>query len=85
MSRRHFVLLFALLAWTTGRLGAEHDGKIQILLLGDSTTIGSVCRQVEPAALHLEDVIQSCWRPTKTCRRRTSSIKAETANTSTAS
>lgn len=37
---------------------AEHEGKVQILLLGDSTTIGSVCRQVEPNGPHLEDVIR---------------------------
>lgn len=37
---------------------AEHDGKVQILLLGDSTTIGSVCRQVEPKGPHLEDVVR---------------------------
>ncbi len=37
---------------------AEHDGKIQVLLLGDSTTIGSVCRTTQPAGPHLEDVIR---------------------------
>ncbi|MCY2966928.1 MAG: SMP-30/gluconolactonase/LRE family protein [Planctomycetota bacterium] len=37
---------------------AEHDGKVQILLLGDSTTIGSVCRQTDPQGPHLEDVIR---------------------------
>src|SRR4051812_23708994 len=31
---------------------------IRVLLLGDSTTIGSVCRQVEPSGPHLEDVIR---------------------------
>lgn len=38
---------------------AEHDGKVQILLLGDSTTIGSVCRVTDPKGPHLEDVIRS--------------------------
>jgi lysophospholipase L1-like esterase len=38
---------------------AEHEGKMQILLLGDSTTIGSVCRITDPAGPHLEDVIRS--------------------------
>lgn len=38
---------------------AEHEGKLQVLLLGDSTTIGSVCRQQVPAGPHLEDVIRS--------------------------
>jgi hypothetical protein len=33
-------------------------GKLGILLLGDSTTIGSVCRHVEPESPHLEDVIR---------------------------
>ncbi len=37
---------------------AEHEGKVQILLLGDSTTIGSVCRRVEPKGPHLEDVVR---------------------------
>lgn len=37
---------------------AEHDGKLQILLLGDSTTIGSVCRITDPQGPHLEDVIR---------------------------
>lgn len=37
---------------------AEHDGKLQILLLGDSTTIGSVCRITNPAGPHLEDVVR---------------------------
>ena len=37
---------------------AETDGKLQVLLLGDSTTIGSVCRKVQPAGPHLEDVIR---------------------------
>ncbi len=37
---------------------AEHDGKVQILLLGDSTTIGSVCRQTDPMGSHLEDVVR---------------------------
>lgn len=38
---------------------AEHEGKLQILLLGDSTTIGSICRIADPKGLHLEDVIRS--------------------------
>jgi len=37
---------------------AEHDGKVQVLLLGDSTTIGSVCRMMKPAGPHLEDVVR---------------------------
>jgi lysophospholipase L1-like esterase len=37
---------------------AEHDGKLQVLLLGDSTTIGSICRKAQPAGPHLEDVVR---------------------------
>lgn len=37
---------------------AEQDGKLQVLLLGDSTTIGSVCRKSEPKSPQLEDVIR---------------------------
>jgi lysophospholipase L1-like esterase/dienelactone hydrolase len=37
---------------------AEHDGKLQVLLLGDSTSIGSVCRITDPKGPHLEDVIR---------------------------
>ena len=47
-----------LLSWgPAGR--AEQDGKVQILLLGDSTTIGSICRVTDPQGPHLEDVIRS--------------------------
>ena len=37
---------------------AEDQGKVQILLLGDSTSIGSSCRQTDPAGPHLEDVVR---------------------------
>jgi hypothetical protein len=37
---------------------AGEAGKLKILLLGDSTTIGSICRQVDPDGPHLEDVIR---------------------------
>ncbi len=37
---------------------AEHDGKVQVLLLGDSTTEGSVPRRHVPKGPHLEDVIR---------------------------
>lgn len=39
-------------------LMAEHEGKVQILLLGDSTTEGSVPRRHVPEGPHLEDVIR---------------------------
>ncbi len=37
---------------------AEHEGKIQILLLGDSTTEGSIPRRLKPEGPHLESVIE---------------------------
>lgn len=37
---------------------AEHEGKKQVLLLGDSTTEGSVPRRLKPAGPHLETVIE---------------------------
>ncbi len=40
------------------RATAEHDGKIQILLLGDSTTEGSVPRRLKPEGPHLERVLE---------------------------
>ena len=52
-----FALFFAFFAPQSAR--AEHEGKLQILLLGDSTTIGSVCRITDPKGPHLEDVVRS--------------------------
>lgn len=37
---------------------AEHEGKLQILLLGDSTTEGSVPRRIKPEGPHLEKVLE---------------------------
>jgi len=37
---------------------AEHEGKVQILLLGDSTTEGSIPRIMKPQGPHLEKVIE---------------------------
>ncbi len=37
---------------------AEHEGKVQILLLGDSTTEGSIPRKMKPAGPHLEKVLE---------------------------
>ena len=37
---------------------AEHEGKVQILLLGDSTTEGSIPRIIKPQGPHLEKVIE---------------------------
>ncbi|MFO0889496.1 MAG: M14 family zinc carboxypeptidase [Isosphaeraceae bacterium] len=49
--------LVALLLWPA--LPSRGDeARLRILLLGDSTTIGSICRQVDPDGPHLEDVIR---------------------------
>ncbi|MCB9938024.1 MAG: SGNH/GDSL hydrolase family protein [Planctomycetaceae bacterium] len=40
------------------RANAEHEGKLQILLLGDSTTEGSVPRRLKPEGPHLEQVLE---------------------------
>lgn len=37
---------------------AEHEGKVQILLLGDSTTEGSIPRLLKPDGPHLENVLE---------------------------
>src|SRR5579883_3215569 len=36
----------------------QEPAKVRILLLGDSTVIGSICRREAPKADHLEDVIR---------------------------
>ena len=48
---------FAILASSPSAF-AEFDGKIQILLLGDSTTEGSVPRRLKPEGPHLEQVLE---------------------------
>ncbi len=58
--------VFCLLFWGTAlavifspfRVQAEHQGKIQILLLGDSTTEGSIPRLIKPQGPHLEKVLE---------------------------
>lgn len=37
---------------------AEHEGKLQILLVGDSSTEGSMPRRMRPQGPHLEDVVR---------------------------
>ncbi|HAL71609.1 MAG TPA: SGNH/GDSL hydrolase family protein [Verrucomicrobiales bacterium] len=37
---------------------AEHEGKLQVLLVGDSTTEGSIPRKISPKGPHLEEVIR---------------------------
>ncbi|MEO1998462.1 MAG: SGNH/GDSL hydrolase family protein, partial [Planctomycetaceae bacterium] len=53
--------IFAVLITSTLPLAdarAEHDGKVQILLLGDSTTEGSIPRLMKPRGPHLETVLE---------------------------
>lgn len=52
--------LFSILCSLLAPLGlkAEHEGKLQILLVGDSTTEGSVPRRLNPKGPHLEDVVR---------------------------
>ena len=56
----NYLLITLILAHSlqSDSLRAEHDGKVQILLLGDSTTEGSVPRYHVPKGPHLEDVIR---------------------------
>lgn len=61
MSRRSLCILlitFIALLVSGHTTKAEHEGKVQILLLGDSTTEGSVPRRHVPKGPHLEDVIR---------------------------
>jgi lysophospholipase L1-like esterase len=56
-----FRLIFlALLAASPvpARAQTPDAGKLKILLLGDSTSIGSICRQTNPQGPHLEEVIR---------------------------
>lgn len=52
------ITFFALVCFISVPALAEHEGKIQIMLLGDSTTEGSICRKHEPKGPHLEDVVR---------------------------
>jgi lysophospholipase L1-like esterase len=51
-------ILFALLFLFAVPLHAEHDGKIQILLLGDSTVEASIPKKVAPNEAQHEDVVR---------------------------
>jgi lysophospholipase L1-like esterase len=42
----------------TATAKAEHEGRVQILLLGDSTTEGSIPRLMKPEGPHLETVLE---------------------------
>jgi|JI6StandDraft_1071083.scaffolds.fasta_scaffold204918_1 lysophospholipase L1-like esterase len=55
---RIFLVTVLALLINGSSLKAEHEGKVQILLLGDSTTEGSVPRRHVPEGPHLEDVIR---------------------------
>ena len=58
---KKYQILFSLLVATLFlpcSARAEHDGKIQILLLGDSTTEGSIPRLLKPEGPHFEEVIR---------------------------
>ncbi len=50
-------LLFVFFIFSPPARG-EHEGKVQILLLGDSTTEGSVPRALKPEGPHLEQVLE---------------------------
>ena len=59
--KRHLFPILAVLCVActfTFPVHAEHNGKIQILLLGDSTTEGSIPRIMKPKGPHLEKVIE---------------------------
>ena len=52
--------VFCFLLFTAGLAPAADPppAKVRILLMGDSTVIGSVCRGLHPKADHLEDVVR---------------------------
>jgi lysophospholipase L1-like esterase len=54
----YLIALFVVPLSTVDSAYAEHEGKVQILLLGDSTTEGSIPRRHVPKGPHLEDVIR---------------------------
>ncbi len=52
-----FTVLIAI-SFASPSARAEHEGRVQILLLGDSTTEGSIPRLVRPEGPHLETVLE---------------------------
>lgn len=52
------LLLAAFIAFLPTTSSAEHNGRIQILLLGDSTAEGSIPRLMKPKGPHLEKVME---------------------------
>lgn len=57
-TRRVVLTMFVVNVAFTLPARAEHEGRIQILLLGDSTTEGSIPRIIKPKGPHLEKVIE---------------------------
>lgn len=55
------LILTTVFCWQASHAQAEHDGKIQILLLGDSTTEGSIPRRLKPKGPHLESVMEQLF------------------------
>lgn len=53
-----FLATLLLLVLTLATSFAEHEGKIQILLLGDSTTEAKIPKTLAPKEPHLEDLIR---------------------------
>ncbi len=53
-----FAFASLITAFFAENVQAEHNGKVQILLLGDSTTEGSVPRRLKPKGPHLERVLE---------------------------
>lgn len=56
--RSCLVILLALFSALDSPAGEPRPEKVRILLLGDSTVLGSVCRRYAPRADQLEDVIR---------------------------
>lgn len=56
VARVFFALIMVVVLLRSAK--AEYEGKVQILLLGDSTTEGSIPRLMKPAGPHLETVLE---------------------------
>lgn len=53
-----FLIALMMVIVLTATAEAEHEGKVQILLLGDSTTEGSIPRLMKPQGPHVETVLE---------------------------
>src|SRR5262245_38824608 len=53
-----FPVVLLLLVPSVGRAEDNQPAKVRVLLLGDSTVIGTVCRELRPKADQLEDVVR---------------------------